>query len=249
MIEQEEIDFVFGLRPVIEAIKAGKNIDKILVLNKIKSDNFNELKELIKENDIFFQYVPQERLNKVTKKNHQGIIAFLSPVEFSDIERIVPQLYEEGKQPFLVLLDKITDVRNFGAIVRTAECVGVHAVVVPEKGAAKIGNDAIKTSTGAIYNIPICKVKSLVKTVEFLKDSGVKVMSCSEKATERYDEISYEGPIALVMGSEETGVTREILNNSNHVISIPIMGKIQSLNVSVAFGVIAYEALKSKMRE
>jgi 23S rRNA (guanosine2251-2'-O)-methyltransferase len=249
MIEQEEIDFVFGLRPVIEAIKAGKNIDKILVLNKIKSDNFNELKELIKENDIFFQYVPQERLNKVTKKNHQGIIAFLSPVEFSDIERIVPQLYEEGKQPFLVLLDKITDVRNFGAIVRTAECVGVHAVVVPEKGAAKIGNDAIKTSTGAIYNIPICKVKSLVKTVEFLKDSGVKVMSCSEKATERYDEISYEGPIALVMGSEETGVTREILNNSNHIISIPIMGKIQSLNVSVAFGVIAYEALKSKMRE
>lgn len=240
-------DFIFGVRPVIEAIEAGKTIDKIFLQNGLLGPTIAELKNLLKKHNIRANYVPIEKLNRFTRKNHQGVVAFISDVPFYNINNVLPQIFEDGRMPFLLILDRLTDVRNFGAICRTAECVGVDAIIIPEKGAAPINSDAIKTSAGALYNVKICKEKNLAHTVDFLQQSGLKVYSASEKAEKLVYEVELDIPVAIVMGNEETGISKEVLHRCDEKIKLPIKGKTQSLNVSVACGALLYEAVRQKL--
>lgn len=241
-------DFIFGLRPVIEAIEADKTIDKIFLQNALQGPIVAELKKLLAQHGIRPNYVPIEKLNRFTRKNHQGVVAFISEVPFFKIEEFLPTIFENGETPFLLILDRLTDVRNFGAICRTAECVGVHAIIVPEKGGAPINSDAIKTSAGAIYNLKICKEKNLAHTVDYLQQSGINVFSATEKAQKLIYDVDFSVPFALVMGNEETGISKEVLHHSDERIKLPIEGKTQSLNVSVACGAILYEAVRQKIK-
>lgn len=240
-------DFIFGLRPVIEAIEAGKTIDKIFIQNGLQGDIVAELKKQLSKEGIRPNYVPVEKLNRITRKNHQGVVAFTTDITFYKIEDLVPQLFEEGKTPFLLVLDRLTDVRNFGAICRTAECVGVDAIIIPDKGAAPINSDAIKTSAGAIYNVKICKEKNLAHTVDYLQQSGILVFASTEKAQKTVYETDFREPCAIVMGNEETGISKEVLHHSDEKIKLPIEGKTQSLNVSVACGAVLYEVLRQRI--
>lgn len=237
---------IFGLRPVIEAIEAGKTVDKLFVQKGLQGEIFYELRKLITEYEIPTQYVPLEKLNRLTRKNHQGIFAFLSPIEFHDIESLLPQIYESGKNPFILILDRVSDVRNFGAIARTAECVGVDAIIVPHKGSASINADAVKTSTGALYNIPVCKEANLKKTIQFLKNSGIQVVGATEKAAEFMYEADYSVPTAVLMGSEEDGISDELLKIADRIVKLPMFGTTSSLNVSVACGVFMYEVIRQR---
>lgn len=239
-------DFVFGTRAVIEAIKKGKTIDKILVKKGLSNELFHELQLLIKENNISIQSVPIEKINRITRKNHQGILAFISPVVFDNIENILPGIYESGQDPLLLILDQITDVRNFGAIVRSAECAGVQAIIIPEKGMARIGADAVKTSAGALHHLPICKVNNLYKTVQFLIDSGIHIVAATEKGNKLYTEANFNCPLGIVMGSEDDGISQQILNIANEQLKIPIQGRIESLNVSVSAALMIYEAVRQR---
>lgn len=241
-------DFIFGLRPVIEAIEAGKTIDKVFLQNRLQGPIIADLKKLLGKHGIRPNYVPVEKLNRFTRKNHQGVVAFISDVPFHKIEDILPQLFEEGKTPFLLMLDRLTDVRNFGAICRTAECVGIDAIIIPEKGGAPMNSDAIKTSAGAMYNLKICKEKNLAHVVDFLQQSGLKVFAATEKANQLLYDADFTEPCAIVMGNEETGISKEVLHHSDEKIKLPIEGKTQSLNVSVACGAILYEAVRQKMK-
>nr|WP_319997331.1 23S rRNA (guanosine(2251)-2'-O)-methyltransferase RlmB [uncultured Draconibacterium sp.] len=239
-------DFLFGTRAVIEAIKKGKTIDKILIKKGLRNELISELQQLIKESEIGVQYVPIEKINRITRKNHQGVLAFISPIEFDNIETVIPGIYEEGKTPLLLVLDQITDVRNFGAIARSAECAGVQAIIIPEKGMARIGADAVKTSAGAIHNIPICKTNNLYHTVRFLKDSGIKIVAATEKGDKLYSNADMKSPLAIVMGSEDTGVSAQILKLADEQLRIPILGQIESLNVSVSAALMIYEAVRQR---
>lgn len=239
-------DFIFGTRAVIEAIKNGKTIEKVLIKKGLGNELFTELMQLMKEHQIVSQFVPVEKINRVTRKNHQGVLAFISPVEFDNIETVLPGIYEEGKTPLILILDQITDVRNFGAITRSAECAGVHAIVIPEKGMARIGGDAVKTSAGAIHNIPICKVKNITDAVSFLQASGIYVVAATEKGKKRYTEADFTMPLGIVMGSEDTGISNQILRIADEQLQIPILGKIESLNVSVSAALMVYEAVRQR---
>jgi len=239
-------NIVFGIRPVIEAIKAGKEIDRILIQNGLKSENSWELKKLIGELQIPLQYVPLEKLNKVTQKNHQGVICFVSEISYQPLENIIPMIFEKGKNPLLLLLDRITDVRNFGAIARTAECAGVDAIIIPEKGAARINADAVKTSAGALYKIPVCREDNLKRTIDYLKSSGIEIIACTEKATDSYYAIDYNKPLAVILGSEEDGISKEYLKLCDKTVKIPLTGETESLNVSVASGIILFEIVKQR---
>ena len=239
-------DFLFGTRAVIEAIKKGKTIDKILIKKGLRNELISKLQQLIKESEIGVQYVPIEKINRITRKNHQGVLAFISPIEFDNIETVIPGIYEEGKTPLLLVLDQITDVRNFGAIARSAECAGVQAIIIPEKGMARIGADAVKTSAGAIHNIPICKTNNLYHTVRFLKDSGIKIVAATEKGDKLYSNADMKSPLAIVMGSEDTGISAQILKLADEQLRIPILGQIESLNVSVSAALMIYEAVRQR---
>ena len=245
--EQKTEDFIFGLRPVMEAIEAGKTIDKIFVQGGLQGEIYSELKKLLKKHNIRPNTVPVEKLNRFTRKNHQGVVAFISEIPFYKIEDLLPQIFEEGKVPFLLILDRLTDVRNFGAIARTAECVGIDAIVIPDRGAAPINSDAIKTSAGALYNVKICKENNLAHVVDFLQQSGVTVFAATEKAEKMIYDAHFSEPCAIVMGNEETGISKEVMHHADEKIKLPITGKTQSLNVSVACGAILYEAVRQKM--
>ncbi|MBR4962865.1 MAG: 23S rRNA (guanosine(2251)-2'-O)-methyltransferase RlmB [Muribaculaceae bacterium] len=239
-------DMIFGIRAVAEAISAGKEVDKILIKKDLSGELATELFALIKGTDITVQRVPQEKLNSITRKNHQGVIAFISPIHYQPVEEIVASLYEQGKVPFFLVLDHLTDVRNFGAIARTAECAGVDAIIIPSKGSVSVTADAVKTSAGALMNIPVCRVASLYNTVKYLKSSGLQVVGASEKATKDYTEADMTLPLALVMGAEDKGISTEILSLVDTTVSLPQYGKIASLNVSVAAGVMIYEVLRQR---
>jgi 23S rRNA (guanosine2251-2'-O)-methyltransferase len=239
-------DFVFGTRAIIEAIKNGKTIEKILIKKGLNNELFHELQTLIKENNILTQSVPVEKINRVTRKNHQGVLAFISPIVFDNIENVLPGIYESGQDPLLLILDQITDVRNFGAIVRSAECAGVHAVIIPEKGMARIGADAVKTSAGALHHLPVCKVNNLYKTIRFLIDSGIQIVAATEKGNKLYTEANFNCPVAVVMGSEDDGISEQILNVAHEQLKIPILGRIESLNVSVSAALMIYEAVRQR---
>jgi 23S rRNA (guanosine2251-2'-O)-methyltransferase len=192
------------------------------------------------------QQVPVEKLNRLTLKNHQGVVAFISPIIYQKIENIIPEIFEKGETPLILVLDCITDVRNMGAIARTAECAGVQAIVVPSKGSAQINPDAVKTSAGALYKIPVCRHDNLVQTVRFLQESGLQIVCCTEKTNDFIYKPDYSAPTAIVMGSEEDGVRNEIIRIADHLAKIPMYGEIESLNVSVATGVILYEAIRQR---
>jgi 23S rRNA (guanosine2251-2'-O)-methyltransferase len=239
-------DFIFGIRAVIEAIESGREIDKVLIKRGLRSDLYVELIEKIRLLNITFQYVPGEKIDRITRKNHQGVIAYISPIVFHNIEEIIPSLYESGKQPLILILDKVTDIRNFGAIARTAECAGIDALVIPETGSAQINEDAIKTSAGALHVIHVCRSKNLQKTIEYLKFSGLKIIAATEKADHTYFSADFKGPVAIIMGSEDRGIALEHLKIADELVRIPVVGKIESLNVSVAAAVLIYEAFRQR---
>lgn len=243
----ESVDeYIFGTRPIIEAINAGKEIDRVFIQNGLRSELFKELMALLKQDNIPYKFVPVVKLNKITRKNHQGVIAYISPIAFDNIEQIIPGLFELGKEPLILILDKITDVRNFGAILRTAESTGVDAVVFPSQGAALLNSGTIKSSAGAIYNISICRSDNLKDTIDFLKNSGLKIAAATEKGAELYTDADLSGPLALIMGSESDGVSGEYLKRSEVKLMIPMLGKTASLNVSVAAGVLLYEVVRQR---
>lgn len=239
-------DLIFGIRTIIEAVKSGKEVDKVMISKTSQGDLSKELINLLNECTIPFQFVPVEKINHICKKNHQGVVAFISPIAFHNIEQLVPTLFEEGKIPLLLILDEITDVRNFGAITRTAECAGIHAVIVPQKGSAQINSDAIKVSSGAIYNIPICKVRNLPQTLKFLKDSGVSIIAASEKSEKTLFEFDFNVPVAIMLGSEEYGIQPGSLKFADDLVKIPLYGDIESLNVSASASVFVYEAIRQR---
>ena len=234
-------DLTFGIRSVIEAIKQGKTINKILLQKGLTGELIKELLVLVHKENIVVQKVPVQKLNHMVKKNHQGVIAMISPVAYHQIDWLVQQVYEKGEDPFILILDRVKDVRNFGAIARTAECFGVHAIVIPSKDSALITNDAIKTSAGALFKIPVCKVTSLNAAVDFLKGCGLKIFSCTEKSDTFINKVESFGPKALIMGSEEDGVDSNLIKASDVNFKIPMTGSIASLNVSVASGIAIHK--------
>ena len=244
MINKE--DFVFGTRAVIEAVNTGKTIDKVLIKKGLRNELVAELHQLLRENNIPIQYVPLEKINRITRKNHQGVLAFISPVEFSEIETVLPGIFESGQTPLILILDQVTDVRNFGAIVRSAECAGAQAIIIPEKGTARIGADAVKTSAGAIHHLPICKVKQIEETVLYLKNSGIFIAAATEKGDKLFTETDFTVPLGIIMGSEDTGISPRLLELAEEKLQIPIKGKIQSLNVSVSAALMLYEAVRQR---
>ncbi len=245
-MNKEDQNYIFGIRAIIEAIEAGKTIDKLFIQKGLHNELFSKLWKLVRLKRINYKHVPLEKINRLTKKNHQGVFAFISPVDFHNIEDIIPALYEEGKDPLILVLDRITDVRNFGAIARTAECAGVHAILIPEQNAAAINADAIKTSAGALHRSTICRTWNLKLALQFIKDSGIQLIACTEKGQNNMYQADYTCPTAIIIGSEENGVSNEFLKMCDVNVKIPMYGKIASLNVSVATGIILYEAIKQK---
>lgn len=237
----KESDCIFGLRPVIEAIKAGKHIDRLLIKQGLQGALYHELMTEVRNNNIVYQIVPVERIELVTRKNHQGVLAWLSLIEYQHIDNLLPMIFERGEDPLIIALDGVSDVRNFGAIVRSAECLGAHAVLIPEKGSARITSDAVKTSAGALHSLPVCREKSIVRSVGLLKDSGLKIICAAEKSGSLITEVDLKGPLVLILGSEDKGISRELLSLADNIVRIPMTGSIGSLNVSVAAGILMYE--------
>lgn len=245
----EKNEMIFGIRAVIEAVESGKDIDKILIKKDLQSDLAQELFAAVRGRNIVVQKVPIEKINRMSRKNHQGVLAFIAAVAYQRLDDIVPGLYEDGKNPFIILLDGVTDVRNFGAIARTCECAGVNAIVIPERGSVSVNADAVKTSAGALLHLPVCRESSVFEAVRFLKNSGFRIIAASEKAVVNYTNINYTVPVAIVMGAEDTGVSKEVLRLCDDMVALPQMGVIGSLNVSVAAGVMMYEVVRQRMRE
>ncbi len=240
-------DYIFGIRAILEAIEAGKSIDKVLLRREIGGDLAKELIEKVIEYDIVMQRVPLEKLNRITMKNHQGAIALLSPVGYHKLDNVIPQLYEDGKTPLAVVLDGVTDARNFGAIARSADCAGVDFIVIPERGSASASSDAVKASAGALFYVPVCRERDTLSAVRKLKDNGYLIVGASEKGAESYVKADYTVPVAIVMGAEDTGISPEVLKVCDTLAAIPILGNIGSLNVSVAAGVMLYEAVRQRL--
>jgi 23S rRNA (guanosine2251-2'-O)-methyltransferase len=238
---QKETDFIFGLRPVIEALRGGKQIERLLVKQGLQGALYHEFITEVRAAGITYQTVPAERLDLITKKNHQGVIAWLALIEFQNVTNILPGIFEQGKEPLIIVCDGISDVRNFGAIIRSADCFGAHAAVIPEKGTARINADALKTSAGALNTFPVCREKSILRSVEYLKESGLRIICADEKGGKETFNTDLTGPAALVMGSEDRGISRELMALADETVKIPLTGNIASLNVSVAAGIMLYE--------
>lgn len=239
--------YIFGMHAVIEAIDAGKTIDKILLRKDLQGNLVGELLDKAHAASLPVQRVPVERIDRVTRKNHQGVVALMAAVEYFKVEQLVPMLFERGDNPFMVILDGVTDVRNFGAIARTCECAGVSAVVIPERGSVSVNADAVKTSAGALNYLPVCRESNLVKSIRYLRDSGFKVVGTSDKNAVTYTQTDFTGPVAIVMGSEDTGISPEVMRLCDVLVSIPEFGNIHSLNVSVAAGVMIYEVVRQRL--
>lgn len=238
--------YIYGIRPAIEAIKAGKEIEKIFLQNGLKGEGFRELFGLIKDLEIPFQFVPIEKLNRLSRQNHQGVITYLSEIPYQKLEDLIPAVYEQGRTPLFLILDRITDVRNLGAIARTAECAGVDGLLIPARGSAMINSDAIKTSAGALYKLPVIRSENLKESIRFLKNSGLSIIAVTEKASNVYTKEDMNKPLALIMGSEGEGISEEYLKLCDATLSIPVSGEIESLNVSVACGVLLFETIRQR---
>ena len=247
MIDKSQV--VFGIRAVIEAIESGKQVDKVLMKKDLGGELARELLSVTREYNVPVQRVPVERINKVTRKNHQGVIAFMAAVDYYHVDDIVPALYDEGINPLVVVLDGVTDVRNFGAIARTCECAGVNCIVIPERNSVSVNADAVKTSAGALNYLPVCRERNLVKSVQYLRDSGFKVMGAPEKTDLNYTKADFTGPVAIVLGAEDTGISTDVLKLCDTLVAIPEFGQINSLNVSVAGGIMIYEVVRQRLND
>ena len=243
-----EKEMIFGIRAVIEAIDAGKTLNKVLIRRDMSSAIGRELLDKLHDTPTTVQRVPVEKLNQFTDKNHQGVIAFLSPVEFTPLESLVPMLFEQGRVPFLMVLDGITDVRNFGAIARTCECAGVDGLVIAARSGVAINGDAVKTSAGALHTLPVCKVANMQKALTYLRESGLRIVAATEHSTMNYTEVDMRQPLAIIMGSEDIGIYPANLDLATDKVRIPMLGKLESLNVSVAAGVMIYEVVRQRMK-
>lgn len=237
---------IFGIRAIIEAINSGETVDKVFIQKGLQGDLFSELDTLLRKNDISRSYVPIEKLNRITRKNHQGVIANISPIEYQDFENLVINTIESGTTPLFLILDHISDVRNFGAIIRTAECTAVHGIIIPKKGAAPVTADTIKTSAGAAFKVPICKVDHIKDAIYYLQGSGINIVAATEKTNDSIYDIDYTIPTAIVMGAEDIGVSAGVLKIVNNKAKLPLLGEIESLNVSVACGAFLYEVVRQR---
>lgn len=239
---------IYGRHPVVDAIKNGESIDKVLLLRGTRGELEIELRKLCKEHNIYISMVPKEKLDHLAKgKNHQSVLAFISPIRFYQIEDMIPLIYEKGETPLFLILDGVTDTRNFGAIVRSAEIFGVHAIIVPMKGSSQIGSDALKTSAGALLKMPVCKTNSLVNAIEYLQNSGIQVFASDLKASKPINDLDLSGPTALVVGSEDEGISHAIGKRADSTFLIPQIGETDSLNVSVSAGVMLYEVQRQRV--
>jgi 23S rRNA (guanosine2251-2'-O)-methyltransferase len=239
-------NFIYGTRVIMEAIEAGAEIEKVLFQKGSSSEHQAAIIIELRKRNIPFQRVPAMKLDAITRKNHQGTIAFLSSIQYASLDHIVDQAYSSGSDPLILILDRITDVRNLGAIARTAECAGVHALVIQDRGNAMISADAMKTSAGALHHLPVCRVKDLIEALSFLKESGLKLIAASEKGNTTIFQLNMKGPAGIILGSEENGIEEKILRKAEHKAKIPITGQIQSLNVSVAAGIMLYEIVRQR---
>lgn len=237
---------IFGLRAVIEAIKSGETIDKVFIQKGLRGELFQELESLLRQEGVNTSYVPAEKLNRLTKNNHQGVVAQISPIDFYDIDNLVQSVIESGKTPLFLLLDQINDVRNFGAIIRTAECTGVDGIIIQKKGGAPINGDTIKTSAGAVFKIPICRVDHIKDALFHLQASGIKVIAATEKTNNTIYDVSFKEACAIIMGSEGKGINPSVLKLADVKAKLPLLGEIESLNVSVACGAFLYEAVRQR---
>lgn len=243
---KEKKDIIFGIHPVIEAIKSKQELNKIMIQRGIEKEHFRELKEALADQDYNIQYVPIQKLNHLTAGNHQGVVAFVTPIEYQNIEALVDKWVEAEKKPCILALDRITDVRNFGAIARSAECQGVDAILIPSKGSALVTADAVRTSSGALSRIPVCKTDDLKNSLFYIQQSGFRVVACTEKSSMPLQEVNLRGAMVIVMGSEENGITSDLINMSDLRANIPMLGNIASLNVGVATGIILYEKMRQE---
>lgn len=237
---------IFGIHPVLEAIESGKQIDKLYFQRETKSEGLNLVRKAALNRGIIFQFVPAEKLNRLTKGQHQGVVALLCEIDYANLETLIPTIFEQGHAPFMLMADRITDVRNFGAICRSALCAGVDGVIIPAHGAAQINSDAMKASAGALNTLPVCKEPNLKDSLKYLKDSGLKIISVTEKADKPFYTADLRGPLVLIMGAEDEGISGEYLKLSDEVITIPMSGKLDSLNVSVAAGIVMFEVLRQR---
>lgn len=243
-----EEQLIYGTRAVIEAIREDKEIERIYIQRGINNPLINELRALLRDKEIVYQQVPIEKLNRLGSKNHQGVVAYLSTVIYHKTEEVLPGLFTDGVTPLLLMLDRVTDVRNFGAIARTALCAGVHAIIIPSRGSAQINADAVKTSAGALHTLPICRENNLKSTLDYLIDSGVQIVACTEKSEQFIFDSDLTPPSVIIMGSEENGISHEYLKRSNVKVKIPMEGNM-TYNVSVATGMILYEAVRQRINK
>jgi 23S rRNA (guanosine2251-2'-O)-methyltransferase len=245
----EKDSLIFGIRAIQEAMQAGKEIDKIFIQKEAQGDLMRALMKTIKENNLSFQYVPIEKLNRMTSKNHQGAVATIAPISFVNLENLVLDTFEKGVTPLFLMLDQLSDARNFGAIIRTAECCGVHGIIIPKHGAAPVNGDTIKTSAGAVFNVPICKVEHMKDAVMYLQGSGIKTVAATEKTEHLLYDVSLKEPLAIIMGNEEKGIHPSLLKMVDEKAKLPLFGTISSLNVSVACGAFLYETLRQRISD
>ena len=238
---------IFGIRAIIEAINSDETIDKVFLQKGERSELFSELESILNKKSINKSYVPVEKLNRLTKGNHQGAVAQISPIEFHDMETLVMNVKESGKTPLFLLLDQLSDVRNFGAIIRTAECTGVNGIIIQKKGGAPVNGDTIKTSAGAVFKIPICKVDHIKDAVFYMQASDIKVIAATEKTNDLLYDVSFKEPCAIIMGSEGRGINPSILKVVDAKAKLPLLGEIESLNVSVACGAFLYEVVRQRL--
>lgn len=239
-------NLIFGIHPIQEAIKSGKPIDKLFIQQGGSNEKIEALLKEIDETSVSINYVPIEKLDRLVRSNHQGIIATVSPILFHTLEEIVETILESKTDPLFLILDQVSDVRNFGAILRTAECTGVDAVIIQKKGGAPVSGDTVKASAGAIFNVPICKVDHIKDAIYYLHGSGVKTIAATEKTKHMLYEVDMKGPLALIMGSEGKGVSNSVLSLAEEKAALPMLGKINSLNVSVACGAFLYERVRQQ---
>ena len=237
---------IYGIRAVIEAINSSEDIDKVFIQTGLKGNLIGQLESLIRKNKINFSYVPTQKLDRLSKKNHQGVIARIAPIKFYSIDRL-REVIEKSKNPFILILDQINDVRNFGAIIRTAEISGVDGIIIQNSSSAPVNSDTIKTSAGAIFNIPICKVNHIKDAIYHLQSLNICIISASEKSVKNIYDVDLKGPLAIIMGSEQKGINKSIINLSDESVKLPMYGKIESLNVSVACGIFLFEVVRQRI--
>ena len=238
---------IFGIRAIIEAIQSGTIIDKVFIQKESQGDLMRELLKSIKSKNINFSYVPVEKLNRMTAMNHQGAVATISPIAFHELEDMIVSTSEQGKMPLFLILDQLSDARNFGAIIRTAECTGVNGIIIQKQGSAPVNGDTVKTSAGAVFNVPICKVNHIKDAIFHLQGSGIKTVAATEKTNQNIYDINFNEPVAIIMGNEERGVNPSVLKVVDEKAKLPMYGTIESLNVSVACGAFLYEVVRQRI--